>query len=396
MNTIQISHLDVVFGDRPASAFPLLKLNHSRQQIKEKTDQMIGVQDIDLSISTGEVFVIMGLSGSGKSTLLRAINGLIPISRGRIEIQLKKDEHEYRFDLGHADEAALRRLRRHHVAMVFQNFALLPWKTVAQNIAFGLEIAHVPKAVIEEKVRSALNMVSLSGWANEYPKNLSGGMKQRVGLARALATDADILLMDEPFSALDPLNRAHLQKELQKLQKELKKTLLFVTHDLDEALKLGDRIAIMQDGKISQVGYAEEIVAHPKTPYVRDFVAHIDQMRLLRAKNIMTPIRELKVDNLDHSVMLEDTGRYRCILDDNGRPRTALSKNGKGKIVPWTIFQSGSFDEKDIILGCEYMMAKDVIDAIGRSRRPMVIQDKGGRMVGVVTSESVLTALSTR
>lgn len=394
MTIIDIDHLDIVFGNNPKAALAMLDQNKSREEIKEKTAQVVGVADASLSINQGEIFVIMGLSGSGKSTLLRAINGLIPITRGQITITVNDNQQIKCFSLAKAEASVIRHLRINHIAMVFQKFALLPWKTVEENVAFGLEIARVDKSIVEQKINESLSLVGLTNWAHQYPHELSGGMQQRVGLARALATDASILLMDEPFSALDPLIRSHLQQELIHLQKSLNKTILFVTHDLDEALKLGSRIAIMQDGKIIQIGRAEEIVSQPKSQYVKNFVAHIDQTRLLRARAIMTSISELIVNKTDSSVVLDPSGNFRCLLDEGGRPRRSLCGDIEGRLVPWTLFQSGTFSENDLILGNEHLMIKDVINAVGRTKKPMVIQDKSGRMIGAVTTHGILTALA--
>lgn len=394
MTVINIAKLDIVFGNKPKNALALIDAGKSRQEILEQTGQIVGVQNANLSINAGEIFVFMGLSGSGKSTLLRAINGLVPISRGQITITIGEGEKPQQIDVADADLETLRLVRMHHVAMVFQNSALLPWKTVAQNVAFGLEIAHTNKMVIEQKVKENLALVGLTQWANRMPNELSGGMQQRVGLARALATDAQILLMDEPFSALDPLIKSHLQQELLHLQKALNKTILFVTHDLDEALKLGNRIAIMQDGKIIQIGRAEDIVSNPKTVYVKNFVATIDQTRLLRARAIMIALTDLPVNHADSSVLLDQSGNYRCLLDEGGRPRRSLCGDVEGRIIPWTLYQSGTFSQNDIVLGNEYLMIKDVIEAVGRTKRPMVIQDKSGKMIGAVTTDSILTALA--
>jgi glycine betaine/proline transport system ATP-binding protein len=394
MTIIDISHLDVIFGKNKSAALALLDQGKGRQEVKEKTGRVIGVHDVSLSINKGEIFVIMGLSGSGKSTLLRTINGLTPITRGQVSVFVETDQQLEHFSLTDADETTIRHLRMHHISMVFQKFSLLPWKTVAENVAFGLEISGASKSAIETKIKESLSLVGLTNWAKQYPSELSGGMQQRVGLARALATNASILLMDEPFSALDPLIRTHLQQELLHMQKNLNKTILFVTHDLDEALKLGNRIAIMQEGKIVQVGTAEEIVSHPKTQYVKDFVSHIDQTRLLRVKAIMTSITQLQVNATDSSVALDQNGLFRCLLDESGRPRRSLCGDVEGRIVPWTLFQSGSFNKNDLILGNEHLMIKDVIDAVGRTKKPMVIQDKAGKMIGAVTTDSILHALS--
>jgi glycine betaine/proline transport system ATP-binding protein len=396
MSIIDISNLDIVFGKKPSAALPLIDQGKGRSEIKEKTGQIVGVQNASLAIKTGEIFVLMGLSGSGKSTLLRAINGLTRVTRGQINLFLQEKNTHRHFQMADADEAVVRHVRTRHIAMVFQKFSLLPWKTVTQNVAFGLEIAHVRKAIVEQKVNDSLQLVGLTQWANQYPCELSGGMQQRVGLARALATDAKILLMDEPFSALDPLIRTHLQQELLHLQKRLYKTILFVTHDLDEALKLGSRIAIMQDGKIVQVGTAEEVVAHPKTQYVKDFVAQIDQTKLLRAKAIMISLAQLGFNSNDSCVILDRCGEFRCLLDEHGRPRRSICGDTEGRIVPWTLFQSGTFSENDIVLGNEHLTIKNVIDAVGRTKKPMIIQDQSGKMIGVITKDSILTALAAK
>jgi glycine betaine/proline transport system ATP-binding protein len=234
----------------------------------------------------------MGLSGSGKSSLLRAVNGLNEISRGALEIK----DGEQQVDLANCDETTLRHLRTHRVSMVFQKFALMPWLSVLDNVAFGLEMQGMSKSERRMKAREQIEMVGLSEWESKYPHELSGGMQQRVGLARAFAMDTDILLMDEPFSALDPLIRAQLQDELLQLQSKLNKTILFVSHDLDEALKIGNNIAIMESGKLIQHGKPEEIVLSPRTEYVKDFVAHTNPLNVLKGRSLMQPLESLKQD----------------------------------------------------------------------------------------------------
>lgn len=389
MSIINIENLDMVFGPHPQKALKLLDSGLNREGIKQKTGQVVGVHNASLSIEEGEIFVLMGLSGSGKSTLLRAINGLLPITRGNISIEIAQKGF---YDLAHADNAALRELRTKHVAMVFQKFALMPWKTVIENVAFGLELAGLAKNERLVRAEQCLKAVGLSEWARHLPHELSGGMQQRVGLARALATDASILLMDEPFSALDPLIKGHLQQELLRLQKSLKKTIVFVTHDLDEALKLGNRIAIMQEGSVVQVGTPETIITKPKNAYVKQFVAHVDQTKLLRAKTIMTALSDLKMSA--GTVLLDQDGNYRCILDHEGRPRRSLCHTREGRMVPWTFFNSGRLQDSDLILGHEHLIMRDVIKAMGTTHRPLVIQDHSGKMIGAITESTVLSALS--
>ncbi len=396
MSIITIKNLDVVFGSNPKAAFKMLDEGCTRKTIKEKTGAVVGVMNANLQVQKGEIFVLMGLSGSGKSTLLRTINGLNPISRGTIELELEDDGHIRPYSLKEMDGVTLRHLRSKHISMVFQRFALLPWKTVLENVGFGLEISHIKKAARIERAMQCIKMVGLESWASQYPSELSGGMQQRVGLARALATNADILLMDEPFSALDPLIKTHLQKELLNLQKTLKKTILFVTHDLDEALKLGSRIAIMQEGKIDQIGTAEEIITHPKTSYVKDFVANIDHTKLLKANSIMTALSDLKKDAQSRKICLDEFGHYQCQVDEGGRPKKASCNDREGRVVPWSLFQSGSFGDNDIICANEHLHFKDIIDVLGRTRRPLVVQDHTGKMVGAVTSASIVSALAAR
>lgn len=268
----------MVFGDQQQKALELLDQGKARQEIIDQTGQVVGVDNVSMSVKEGEICVLMGLSGSGKSSLLRAVNGLNTISRGALEI---KDGGQ-KVDLADCDETTLRHLRTHRISMVFQKFALMPWLSVLDNVAFGLEMQGMPKAERREKAKQQLDMVGLTEWADKFPHELSGGMQQRVGLARAFAMDTDILLMDEPFSALDPLIRAQLQDELIVLQEKLNKTILFVSHDLDEALKIGNNIAIMESGKLIQHGKPEQIVLQPETEYVRDFVAHTNPLNVLK------------------------------------------------------------------------------------------------------------------
>ncbi|GAB4286393.1 MAG: choline ABC transporter ATP-binding protein [Roseovarius sp.] len=282
---VRFHSVSIVFGDTPEDALPLMDEGLSRTEIQQRTGQVLGVHDCDLAVAPGEILVLMGLSGSGKSTLLRAVNGLNPVARGHVEVF---DGHGM-VDVTHADAATLRRLRQHHIAMVFQQFALLPWRTVAQNVGLGLELAGVSRAERAARVARQLELVGLSDWAERRVGELSGGMQQRVGLARAFATEAPILLMDEPFSALDPLIRNHLQDELLSLQEKLGRTIVFVSHDLDEAFKLGDRIAIMEGGRIVQCGTPQEIFTNPATGYVADFVAHMNPLIVLCARDVMEP-----------------------------------------------------------------------------------------------------------
>ena len=280
---VEFDKVSIVFGDKPETALPLMDQGQDRSEVQEATGQILGVHDCTLSVDQGEILVLMGLSGSGKSTLLRAVNGLNPVVRGAVRVH----DGSGLVDVTRASAATLRGLRQRRVAMVFQAFGLLPWRTVADNVGLGLELAGLPKAERAAKVAHQLDLVGLADWGDRRVGELSGGMQQRVGLARAFATDAPILLMDEPFSALDPLIRTRLQDELLDLQASLKRTIIFVSHDLDEAFKLGDRIAIMEGGRIVQCGTPRDIFTSPADAYVADFVTHMNPLGVLTARDVM-------------------------------------------------------------------------------------------------------------
>lgn len=279
MALVRASHVYKVFGKRESEMIRQLKAGTPREELTHLGTA--AVIDATFEVERGEIFVVMGLSGSGKSTLIRTINGLWDTSDGSIEIAGK--------DISRMSPAGLRKVRRDHVSMVFQHFALLPHRTVLENVAYGLQLQGVAKKVREERAHEWLTTVGLKGWHNKYPSQLSGGMQQRVGLARALAAETDILLMDEAFSALDPLIRRDMQDQLLELQSKLSKTIIFITHDLNEAMYLGDRIAVMRDGRISQIGTAEEILTEPADDYVANFVQDVDRARVLTAASVMRP-----------------------------------------------------------------------------------------------------------
>ncbi|MDP5307563.1 quaternary amine ABC transporter ATP-binding protein [Paracoccus spongiarum] len=279
---IDCRNLWKVFGDRSKEAIAsITQRGLSKTQILQEFNCVVGVSDASLKVHRGEIFCIMGLSGSGKSTLIRLLNKLITPSLGTVFVKGR--------DISGLDGPELRRMRARHIGMVFQSVALLPQRTVLENAAFGLEVQGIPREQRNEAARAALAKVGLSDWTARYPSELSGGMQQRVGLARALTADPEIILMDEPFSALDPLIRRQLQDEFRQLTKDLGKSAVFITHDLDEAIRIGDRIAIMKDGAIIQVGTAEEIVMNPADQYVADFVAGISRLHLVKAHSLMQP-----------------------------------------------------------------------------------------------------------
>src|SRR5690606_28053335 len=325
---IEFRNVDIVFGTdkEQAAAMPLIEAGETREEVALKTGAVIGCAGASLAVKHGEISVLMGLSGSGKSTLVRAVNGLNKVQRGEVIV----DVGGAAVNVVTASEAELRKLRREAVAMVFQQFALLPWRTVAENVGLGLELAGVPAPERRERVMNQLKLVGLADWADKYAHELSGGMQQRVGLARAFATDAPILLMDEPFSALDPLIRTKLQDELLELQERLQKTIIFVSHDLEEALKIGNRITIMEGGHIVQTGAPEEIVLNPANEYVREFIANVNPMSVLTAWNVMRDMRDLEKD-ADGWVWLDRRKTTRFRLDPNNLV-TAAERNGRAAV----------------------------------------------------------------
>ena len=284
MSAVEIDNVSIVFGPKPESALPAMDAGKDRNTVQAETGQVLGVHNCTLNVEEGEILVLMGLSGSGKSTLLRAVNGLNPVVRGEVRINSKSGMTS----VTTADANSLRKLRLHDVAMVFQQFGLLPWRTVRDNVGLGLELGGQRKSLRYKRVEEELALVGLSDRADALVGELSGGMQQRVGLARAFATDAPILLMDEPFSALDPLIRTKLQDELLDLQRKRNRTIIFVSHDLDEAFKIGNRIAIMEGGRIIQCGSPREIFTNPEDAYVAEFVAHMNPLGVLTAYDVMT------------------------------------------------------------------------------------------------------------
>lgn len=309
---VEFDNVSIVFGDAPEKALPDMDAGKSRAEVQQSTNQVLGVHNCSLSVPTGEILVLMGLSGSGKSTLLRAVNGLNPVVRGAVRVH----DGDWSCDVTHSAAQDLRRVRRECVSMVFQQFGLLPWRTVRENVGLGLELADVPRKDRLARADRQLELVGLSDWADRKVGELSGGMQQRVGLARAFATDAPILLMDEPFSALDPLIRTRLQDELLDLQRDLQRTIIFVSHDLDEAFKLGDRIAIMEGGRIVQCGTPQEIFSQPVNDYVADFVAHMNPLGVLRASDVMEPAQAAPAQAVPADMEVETV--MRMLLENDG------------------------------------------------------------------------------
>ena len=381
---IELRDVDIIFGERQDEAVALLETGATREDILTKTGSVVGVCDASLSVNKGEICVLMGLSGSGKSTLLRAINGLNKVTRGQVLIT----DNGNQVDVASIGFSKLRQIRMHRVSMVFQQFALLPWRTVSENVAFGLELKGIAKsdrtAIIDDK----LEMVGLTQWRDKYAHELSGGMQQRVGLARAFATDADILLMDEPFSALDPLIRSRLQDEMLELQERLHKTILFVSHDLDEALKLGNNIAIMESGKIVQFATPEEIVLNPINQYVADFVAHMNPVGVLKANSIMSPINNFS--DGDGKYRLDDANIELSIASD-GSLKRATHDSSPMSVYDWesgSTVQSGS-----LYCASSDISMKDTIEICHASKSPVLLYDTDRRIVGVVDENEIFGAI---
>jgi glycine betaine/proline transport system ATP-binding protein len=377
--------VDIVFGDRPQQALPLVDAGRSRDEILEATGCVLGVAGAALDVAPGEICVLMGLSGSGKSTLLRAVNRLNPVTRGRVMVRDAGTE----VDVATCDEATLRHLRTERIAMVFQQFALLPWRTVRENVGLGLELRGLSKGERTRIVEEKLQLVGLGQWGDKYAHELSGGMQQRVGLARAFATDGDLLLMDEPFSALDPLIRTHLQDELLELQKNLQKTILFVSHDLDEALKLGSRIAIMDGGRIVQVGRPEAIVLEPANDYVREFVAHMNPLNVLRGASMMRPLEE--VPRGGDGLALDPDGRLRLFVNGQG-----LRAEAEGRTVDLESWDGSApadtMPQGALVLAPADTAMRHVIELRQASGRPVVLTD-AGKPVGICGDSEIYQAI---
>ena len=319
---IKINQLYKIFGDRQENALELVKNGIGKEELLEKSNCVLGLNNINLNIKKAKIQVVMGLSGSGKSTLIRHLNRLIEPTSGEIIVNGT--------DILKLNTKELVQFRQNNMSMVFQKFALFPHKTVLQNVGYGLAVQRIPKGEWEEKSTRWINRVGLEGYETYYPGQLSGGMQQRVGLARALATDAEILLMDEAFSALDPLIRSEMQNILLDLQNELQKTIIFITHDLDEALKIGDRIAILRDGSMVQDSNPQEIIMNPADDYVSDFIKDINRARVIQAKSIMTPTKNKSSGpEVQENMVLEDI--LQIMSHDPSKPVTI--KNSKGNIT---------------------------------------------------------------
>ncbi len=388
MPAVEFRKVDIVFGKKTPEAVKLIDAGATRDEIAARTGCVLGAAGIDLSVQRGEICVLMGLSGSGKSTILRAVNRLNKVTRGAVLV-----EHAGQLvDVTVCDDKILRDLRLRTVSTVFQQFALLPWRTVRQNVEFGLEIRGMPQAERTAIVDEKLEMVGLSKWAGKFAHELSGGMQQRVGLARAFATDADILLMDEPFSALDPLIRGKLQDELLELQSRLHKTILFVSHDLDEALKIGNRIAILEGGRIVQFGTAEDILLRPADAYVEEFVKHMNPLNVLRGHSVMRPGESLSRDG--SMLLIDGYGDVRLELDAERRPIRVMRGDADCRMAHHTEnTEAAPIEWGDVIVAPAEMKLRAAIALKRQTPHPIVLVDQMGRLAGLCGDEEIYRAL---
>lgn len=389
---VDFKNVDIVFGAARKEALALVDSGATRQEILEKTGAVLGCAGANLTVNEGETSVLMGLSGSGKSTLLRAVNLLNVPARGNVMVK----DGDRMVDVATCDAATLRHIRQTRVAMVFQQFGLLPWRTVAENVGFGLELSGVPDVERKARVERQLKLVGLDQWASKYAHELSGGMQQRVGLARAFATEAPILLMDEPFSALDPLIRTKLQDELLQLQAELKKTIIFVSHDLEEALKIGSHITIMEGGRIVQTGAPEDIVLRPANDYVRDFIANVNPLSVLTAWNVMRDRRDLEHGE-DGWVWLDRRKTTRFKIDEHGLV-AAAERDGKPAFwVSCADVEAQPEETAQVFWANPGTSLKTVMLAMHRSQTaPVALFDDQSRFVGAIGIRDVLSAVLRR
>ncbi|HVN98401.1 MAG TPA: choline ABC transporter ATP-binding protein [Steroidobacteraceae bacterium] len=397
-HAIDFQHVDILFSREQGrkgraalrQALESLDAGGTRAQIAERFGVVVGVADANLSVESGHISVLMGLSGSGKSTLLRAANGLNPVSRGRVLVR----DGDGTADVATCTPARLRQLRRERIAMVFQQFGLLPWRTVRDNVGFGLELRGENASRRAQIVDEKLELVGLSQWAGRHVSELSGGMQQRVGLARAFATDADILLMDEPFSALDPLIRTKLQDELLALQARVKKTIVFVSHDLDEALRLGNQISVLEGGRILQTGSVQDIVLRPAHARVSEFVQHMNPLQVLSGDMVMRPRGEMVQVSAGgaRGLQIDAAGRYLVRLDADGRPQHAIL-NG----LPVAIMSAGDTGAPapapGLLIVPVTTSLQRIVELCARSGHPVLLQ-QDGQLCGACGEAEILRALA--
>ena len=389
MNKLEVKHLTKIFGKRQKQALEMVQQAKSKTEILEKTGATVGVYDVNFEVQTGEIFVIMGLSGSGKSTLIRLLNRLIDPTSGDIYIDGQ--------DVAKMNEEELREVRRHKLNMVFQNFGLFPHRTIRENTEFGREGRGVDKEERTRLAEQALDNAGLLSFKDQYPDQLSGGMQQRVGLARALANNPDILLMDEAFSALDPLIRREMQDELLDLQAEHERTIIFITHDLNEALRIGDRIAIMADGQIMQIGTGEEILTNPANDFVREFVEDVDRSKVLTAQNIMTTPLTTNIDIDGPTVALNRMKKEEVSM----LLAVDRKRHLKGSLTAESARDArkehqalADVIDKNVRKVTQETLITDIFPLIYDSPAPLAVVDDKDKLVGVIIKGRVIEALA--
>ena len=389
MEQLEVHNLTKIFGRKRKAALNLVKQQVSKTEILKKTGATVGVYDANFKVKAGEIFVIMGLSGSGKSTLIRMLNRLINPTSGQIYIDGK--------DVAKMNEEELRQVRREKINMVFQNFGLFPHKTILENTEYGLEVRGVAKEKRRQLAEAALDSANLLAFKDQYPNQLSGGMQQRVGLARALANDPDILLMDEAFSALDPLIRRDMQDELLNLQEEKQRTIIFITHDLNEALRIGDRIAIMNDGQILQIGTGEEILTNPQNDFIKEFVEDVDRSKVLTAQNIMTAPFTTNIENDGPNVALSrmrvEEVSMLLAVDKRRQLKGSLTAEAALKARKEKLPLTEVID-KNVKTDSPNTLITDIFDLIYDSPTPLAVVNENGRLLGVIIKGRVLEALA--
>ncbi|MGI6126148.1 MAG: quaternary amine ABC transporter ATP-binding protein [Planifilum sp.] len=388
MSEIIVENVTKVFGPRPESVLKLLREGATKEEVLKKTGHTVGVHDASFEVNRGETFVIMGLSGSGKSTLIRCLNLLNRPTKGRITV-----DGENIVEYG---KKQLREFRQNKMAMVFQHFGIFTHRTVLANVEYGLEVKGVPKEERRRKAEEVLATVGLEGWEDKMPSELSGGMQQRVGLARALANDPDILLMDEPFSALDPLIRREMQLELLEIQSKLKKTIVFITHDVNEAFKLGDRVAVMKDGQVIQIGTPEEILNQPANDYIEEFVKDIDRSRVVQAKHVMVrttatvsmkdgirvAVKEMKSNGISSVFVVDGDRRLQGIVTIDDAIQARRENKDLSEIL-----------RRDYHTADPEETIQDLIPKATESRFPIAVVDESGKLLGIILRVSVLAGL---
>ncbi len=389
LSKIKVEGLTKVFGKKPKRALDMLKEGKKKPEILEKTGLTVGVDRASFEVEDGEIFVIMGLSGSGKSTLVRLLNRLINPTVGSVMVDGE--------DLAKMDQKNLREVRRKKMSMVFQKFGLFPNRTILSNVEYGLEIQGIPKEKRKETAQTSLELVGLKGYETSYPDQLSGGMQQRVGLARALANDPDILLMDEAFSALDPLIRKDMQDELLDLQEKMNRTIIFITHDLDEALRIGDRIMIMKDGSVVQIGTPEEILTKPENEYVERFVEDVDRSKVFTAENVMIRPETINLEKDGPRVALQrmkDAGISSIYVTKRNRDLVGIiHATDVSELIKQNVNSVESIIIEDIPSVEKDTPLNELMDRLAVSAVPLVVKEEN-RLKGIIVRSAVLGALS--